>query len=342
MAASNPTSEPARRAALADVRVRMRRAAARNTFRAVDLYAQGLGRRGTMTNAEVRGMRALLDYQLSRPALRPDPATRVEPVRLRFGDGEVRGEWVERDVRSREDAVLLYIHGGAFLAGSPRTHRGLTSELAHRLGRSVFSVDYRLAPEHRFPKAADDVLRAYGWLLDSGVPAERIVVAGDSAGGHLALGLTPRAVRAELPAPAAVVAFSPVVDVSMETCAAREHELARRNQVIGSRPARAALRRYHPGVPADHPELWLTKDDLSVMPPTLVQASAHEVLTADAEHYIEALHAAGAEGELRLWPRQMHVFQVAFRISRSAREALDDVESFVGRIAPSPAESRSQ
>jgi acetyl esterase/lipase len=259
----------------------------------------------------------------------------LEQVRERFETGQVRGEWVERPgFRTRESAVLLYVHGGAFVSGSPRSHRGLTSELARRLNRSVFSVDYRLAPEHRFPAAADDVLRAYAWLLASGLPAARIVVAGDSAGGHLALGLTPRALRAGLPAPAAVVAFSPVVDPSMALSAQRERDLTHRDRLIGTNAGRAAMRRYHPGVAADHPELLLTNDDLSVMPPVLIQASASEILAADAEHYMTALHAAGAAGDLRLWPRQMHVFQVAFRISRAAGEALDDVEEFVQKIVP--------
>jgi acetyl esterase/lipase len=317
------------------VRRRVARATRRNSYRAVGLYAQGLGLRGTMTYPEVRGLRALLEFQLARPAFRPDPRTLVEQVRARHGGGQVRGEWVERPgIRTRGDAVVLYVHGGAFVSGSPRSHRGLTSELSRRLHRSVFSVDYRLAPEYRFPAAADDVLRAYAWLLSSGVPAERVVVAGDSAGGHLALGLTPRAVRAQLPAPAAVVAFSPLVDPSMALSGARQREAETRDRLIGAAAGRAAIRLYHRGVGTEHPELLLTNDDLSVLPPVLIQASADEILAADAEHYMTALHAAGGVGDLRLWPRQVHVFQVAFRISRAAAEALDDVQEFVQKIVP--------
>lgn len=315
-----------------DVRRRLQQATRRNIFRAVEFYAQGVGQRGVLTNAEVYGARRLLEYQLSRPGFRADPATVVEAVRARHDDGQVRGEWVERPgVSTRESAVVLYVHGGAFISGSPKSHRGLTSELSQRTGLSVFSLDYRLAPEYRFPAAADDVLRAYSWLLTSGVAASRIVVAGDSAGGHLALGLSPRAVRAGLPAPAAIVAFSPLVDPSMSLSAGRERELTRRDSFVGANAGRAAIRRYHPGIPADHPELLLVEDDLSVLPPVLIQASSAEILAADAETYIEALRAAGGQGELRLWPRQMHVFQVAFRISRSAREALDDAQAFIAR-----------
>jgi len=321
----------------ADVRQRLQQVARRNIVRAVELYAQGVGNRGVLTNPEVIGARRLLDFQLSRPAFRPDPETRVEQVKVRHEDGQVRGEWVERPgIATRTDAVLLYVHGGAFISGSPKSHRGLTSELSRRTGLSVFSLEYRLAPQHRFPAAADDVLRAYSWLLASGVDASRIVVAGDSAGGHLALGLTPRAVRAGLPAPAAIVGFSPLVDPSMALSGGRERELTHRDSFVAANAGRAAIRRYHPGVPADHPELLLTEDDLSVLPPVLVQASSDEILAADAEAYIATLRAAGGTGELRLWPRQMHVFQVAFRLSRSAREALDDAEAFIARYVPSP------
>src|SRR5438067_823958 len=83
----------------------------------------------------------------------------------RRADGQVRGEWVEAPgVATRDASVILYVHGGAFIAGSTRSHRGLVAELSARTGRSCFSVSYRLAPEHRFPAAADDVLRAYSWL----------------------------------------------------------------------------------------------------------------------------------------------------------------------------------
>jgi acetyl esterase/lipase len=89
---------------------------------------------------------------------------------------------------------------------------------------------------------------------------------------------------------------------------------------------------YHRGTPSDHPELTLTGDDLSGMPPVLIQASSSEILAGDARHYAEALAAAGGDVRIRFWPRQYHVFQVAHRISRSASEALDDVTAFVDEV----------
>ena len=316
-----------------DLRRRLRRAGTRSTLRALEFYSNGVARRGSLRRPEVQAMRTMLDWQLTRPDLGADPATQVEQVRFRRADGQVRGEWVEAPgVNTREQSVILYVHGGAFVAGSTRSHRGLVAEISNRTGRSCFSVSYRLAPEHRFPAAADDVLRAYRWLLAQEIDPKQIVVIGDSAGGHLALGLGPRAIRAGLPVPAGIVAFSPVVDVSMALCVAHEREHGRDGLFAGADAGRAAVSLYHRGTPADHPELTLTLDDLSGLPPVLIQASSSEMLSGDARHYAETLEAAGGDVRLRLWPQQFHVFQVAHRLSRSASEALDDAAAFVDEV----------
>ena len=300
-------------------------------WRGVEMYMRGLaGRR--MTLSEVTAFRGFAELYLAQAMFRPDPATQVELVKVRHESGWVHGEWVERGPSTRSSSVVLYIHGGAFVAFSPRTHRGMVSEIAARTGRSVFSVDYRMAPEYRFPAAADDILRAYSWLLASGIPASEIVVAGDSAGGHLALGLTPRAVRAGLPAPAAVVGISPLVDPSMETSAGWIQERGHRDHFVAA--ARATIGLYPRRIPLDHPELLLTNDDLTVMPPVLIQVSASEPLVADAEAYVAALRAAGGDATLQTWKGKPHVFQIAFRVSRTADQALDDLALFVTEQVP--------
>lgn len=323
--------------AIPDLRRRLRRAGTQSTLRALELYSLAVARRGRLLRSEVRALRAMLEWQMTRPDLGVDPATRIQAVRFRRADGQVRGEWVEAPgVTTRDDSVILYVHGGAFVAGSTRSHRGLVGEISKRTGRSCFSVSYRLAPEHRFPAAADDVLRAYSWLLAQDLDPRQIVVMGDSAGGHLALGLGPRASRAGLPVPAGIVAFSPVIDVSMELCVAYEQAHGRDALFAGAGAGRAAMSAYHRGTPPDHPELALTQDDLSTMPPVLIQASESEMLAGDARAYAEALEAAGGDVRLRFWPRQYHVFQVAHRLSRNASEALDDAAAFVHEVVQRP------
>ncbi|MBB3037020.1 alpha/beta hydrolase [Hoyosella altamirensis] len=312
----------------------LRRAALTGGRRAAGRYARRLGSRGTITMAEVRAMRVMLERYMTRPDLRADPATKAEQVRVRFKDGQVRGEWVERPgAGPRDGAVLLYIHGGGFVVGSPLSHRGLTSEMSARTKRPVFSVDYRRAPEHPYPAAVDDVLRAYAWLIDSGLSAQQIVVCGDSAGGHLALGLPPRADRAGLPVPAGVVALSPVVDPTMAMSRRWLTSNHPKAPAYFTDAGRALMEPHWRGVAPSDPELLLTNDDLTVMPPVLVQASDAELLTGDAEHYIENLNAAGGNGKLSLYHRRIHVFQVAHRVSRTASQALDEIARFVDDVS---------
>ena len=133
---------------------------------------------------------------------------RIEPVRT----GDVRGEWVT--AARAEQGVVLYMHGGGYVAGSPATHRPITAALARLTGRRVFSLDYRLAPEHRFPAALDDALAAYRWLLWQGITSGGVALAGDSAGGGLVLALALRARDEGLPQPACGICFSPWTDLA--------------------------------------------------------------------------------------------------------------------------------
>ncbi len=311
------------------------RHARRNTMRGAGAYLRLLERRGRQSLPEIVGFRWVMDQFLRMPDFRAPSDTRVETVHDRFDGGQVRGEWVESPgVAARDHAAVLYVHGGGFVAGSPRTHRGLVAEISRRTGLPVFSLDYRLAPRHPFPAAPDDVLRAYRWLLDLGPDAARVVVMGDSAGGHLALGLSPRAVRAGAPAPAGVVALSPVVDLLMRASIARA--ALRPDPMVPSSAAAAVLTPFLGGHDPEHPELHLPSDDLSVVPPTLIQYGSDEFLAGDIPLYAEAVEAAGGRCDLRPYERQAHVFQIAHRLIEPARQALDEIAAFVAEVTPDP------
>src|SRR5439155_2440044 len=132
-------------------------------------------------------------------------------VSQRWQGARVRGEWVGGEPVAGTP-ILFYVHGSGYIGCSPKTHRGLVARLARLCDRPAFSVGYRLAPRHRFPAGHEDVVNGYLWLLDNGFRAEDIVVAGDSAGGHLALALCGELRRRGLAQPAGVVAFSPLID----------------------------------------------------------------------------------------------------------------------------------
>ncbi len=256
------------------------------------------------------------------------PGSRVVRVVRPVGNGPTpRGEWVRGPGAEREDAVILYIHGSAYTICSARTHRGITSRLSQRTGLPVFACDYRLAPRHRFPAAADDVRAAYDWLIGEGHDPSRIVLAGDSAGGHLAVDLALELIREDHPAPAALVAFSPVLDLSMSLAAARER--MRPDPMISAARAARLLDLYLVGQDHAAPRLRFSFDGADRFPPTLVQAGGREMLAADAIELARGLESAGARCRLEIWPDQMHVFQALSRVVPEADRALDVAAEFV-------------
>jgi monoterpene epsilon-lactone hydrolase len=277
----------------------------------------------------ISALRLLLELGLSAPPFRAPIGTSVTSVRAPFDGGRVVGEWVRARGVERSDAAVLYIHGSGYVVCSPRTHRGLTARLSALTGLPVFSLDYRLSPRYRFPAAADDALRAYRWLLDHGVDASRIVVAGDSAGGHLTLGLPNDAKRAGLPGPSGLVAFSPLVDTSLRLSSS--HAKAVRDPYVPSGTARALVGLHFVGADPADPRHALLQADVRGYPPTLIQAGGLEFLGADATAFADHLEAHGGDCELQLWPGQMHVFQLMHAVLPEARAALDHVAAFVAR-----------
>ncbi|WP_158891283.1 alpha/beta hydrolase [Amycolatopsis anabasis] len=256
------------------------------------------------------------------------PGTAVRRAEATAPGGQrVRGEWVRGPGVGAADAVILYVHGSGYAVCSARTHRGLTSRLSARTGVPVFACDYRLAPRHRFPAAADDVRAAYDWLLERGYAPDRVVLAGDSAGGHLAVDLTLELIRAGRVVPAAVVMFSPLADVTFELARARER--VRRDPMISAARARRLVELYTRDAEAGHPRLAFTFGDARGFPPTLIQAGGAEMLAADADHLARSLRAAGARCALEVWPGQMHVFQALPVLIPEAAPALDRAAGFI-------------
>ncbi len=252
-----------------------------------------------------------------------------------LAENGVRGEWVDasgsragRGVAANSvDGVVLYLHGSAFAICSARTHRGLASRLSRVTELPVFVVDYRLAPEWQFPSAADDVERAYRWLLDQGHDPDRIVIAGDSAGGHLALDLLIDNARRHVRQPAAVVLFSPLIDLTFEL--AEHRERSRRDPMISAAGARALTSLYTRHQHSDIPRLRLAIRPDTVLPPFLVQAGGAEMLVADAEYLRELIETNLGSCELEIWPDQMHVFQALPRLSPEADPALRRAARFI-------------
>jgi epsilon-lactone hydrolase len=251
--------------------------------------------------------------------------TRIEAIDAHLDGRRVVGEWVRGPGVPTRGGALYFVHGSGFALCSPRTHRRLTSWLSRLTGLPVFAVDYRLAPRHRFPTAADDVRAGWDWLT-SQVPPHRVVIAGDSAGGHLSVDLL---LQPDVAAngPAALALFSPLIDLTLGLARARED--LRRDPAIRADDAARLVALYSNGVDPAHRRLKLDVAGGPPLPPTLIQAGGAEMLLADARHLAADIRAGGGRCTLQVWPDQVHVFQALPRLSPEAVKAMTHVARFI-------------
>jgi monoterpene epsilon-lactone hydrolase len=240
--------------------------------------------------------------------------------------GGVPGEWVE--TANRNGTTLLYFHGGGYYGCSPETHRSITATFAQH-GFRVFAADYRLAPEHPFPAAVEDGVAVYRGLLGLGIPATKIVLAGDSSGGGLAL-VTMTSVRdANISLPVAAALFSPWTD------------LAATGETVGTDSQRCAgfdpsfisptATRYLAGVDPRNPLASPLYADLSHLPPLLIHAGREEVLTDDSTRFADRAQKAGVHVELKLWPVVPHLWQRAQGKIPEANVSVREAAEFLAR-----------
>ena len=244
-------------------------------------------------------------------------------IRYRTQAGGVPAE-VVAPKRGDSGGAILYLHGGAFCVGGPGTHRSVTTRLADESGLAVWAPDYRLAPEHPHPAALDDALAAYAALRAQGHAPSRIVVAGDSAGGALALALAIALRERGEPAPAGLLLISPVTDAALggETLATRRGD----DPMIRRGWLEQGLRWYH-GAGAATARGPLDTD-LRGLPPMLIQAGDQEVLLSDSVRLANHALACGVPCRLEVHQARWHVFHLQSFYLRSAREALRTLAGF--------------
>jgi monoterpene epsilon-lactone hydrolase len=237
----------------------------------------------------------------------------------------VRGWWVQPAV-AEHDGVLLYLHGGSYIAGSAKAYRGFASQLASRTRRPVFVLDYPLAPEATLPAAPDAVMAACQWLGANG--SERIALVGDSAGGGLSLVTLARLAHAKRPsAVIAGVVFSPMVDLAFTGASIKDAHIE--DPLLTYEALQAAARMYLGGADPRDPLASPLFGDLSGLPPLLIQVGSDERLLDDARQYAERAAGAGSPVRLEVWQGMHHVFQVDVAHLRTSRVALDRAAAFL-------------
>jgi len=264
----------------------------------------------------------------------------------RHPDTELAGEWTEaiRASGAPPPGAVLYLHGGAFAFGSPATHRAVTTALARLTGLPVLSLDYRLAPEHPFPCALDDTLRAYHTLLARGIAPWSIVLAGDSAGGNLALAALVALRDSGTDLPAGAVLFSPWADLGHATqrnsgaLPLSQTAMAMATRMyLGDGEGNACGGANDEGSSYPHrdnarsPLASPARADLHGLPPLQIQVSDAEMMYRDARVLASRLRRAGGAAELSIWHAMPHAWPCFAPFLPEARAALRQAATFIRR-----------
>jgi acetyl esterase/lipase len=264
--------------------------------------------------------------QFLRYLIAPVDSGAVKVVR----DGSVKGEWLGLNGATRQ--TVYYLHGGGYVACSPQTHRAFTSALSRAAGVRVFALDYRLAPENRFPAAVEDAVAGYRWLLGQGVDPQEIVIGGDSAGGGLTVATLIALRDAGERLPRAAFLISPWTDMA---CAGQSLDANdKRDPMFYGAGVRFMAPVYLGGASPRDPLASPVYADLSKLPPLLIQVSDTEVLLDDSTRLSDRAAQCGVNVSLRVWNDLPHAWpvMVAFRMPESF-QALGEIAEFI-KTAP--------
>jgi epsilon-lactone hydrolase len=246
--------------------------------------------------------------------------------------GGVPCEWICVETSKASAGILLYFHGGAYMSGSPATHRELTWRLSEASGMRVLVVDYRVTPEHACPAATDDCFNVYQALLEQGHPANSIALAGDSAGAGLVLATMHLAKQAGLPLPRTGICYSPWTDLTCSNPSYQDN--LHKDPMIPARLLQLAAEKYCQQVPATDPQASPAFMDFKGLPPLMIHVGGTEILLDDARHIERAATAAGVNVLLKVWPKEAHAFPILAAFLPEARQAIAESGIWLRALAP--------
>lgn len=232
------------------------------------------------------------------------------------------------------DGNILYLHGGGYISGSPKSHLGITSYIANQTKCVVWSADYRLAPEHPFPGALEDAVACYKALLEKVDSADRIIIAGDSAGGGLSVASMFEARKQELPMPAGLALMSPFSDL---TLSGWSHEAVGDRDILATPEVLEVMASWYSG-DEDRANAMVSPcfGDFSGMPPMIIHAGSEEVLLSDSTRLAERAGEARVPVVLKIWPLMPHVFQLHTKLLAEAVASVDEISAWISdRLAAS-------
>ncbi len=279
--------------------------------------------RTDVQTADVHKIRRRLDF-IGRLLIRAF-GVRVERTTV----AGLYAEWL-RPKRAPDDKVLLYLHGGAYVIGSCRSHGQMVSHIARAAGINALVPEYRLSPEHKFPAAIEDCVAVYRELLTSGIRPENIVIAGDSAGGGLTVATLLSLRDAGDPLPGAAVLLSPYLDVT----ASGESATTRADQDPWFRASdmKVVVSNYCGADELKNPLVSPVFAEVQGLPPVLIQVGDDEILLSDSTRFADKIRAAGGTVDIEIWPEMWHVFQLFVGKMPEARQAINKIGDYVRRL----------
>jgi acetyl esterase/lipase len=278
-----------------------------------------------VSHRDVDAVKSMMRLSMNRLA-----ELEIQPSWVRCRNEIVAGvpcEWVSVVETPVDAGVVLYLHGGGFVAGSPASHRDMAWRLSRESGLRILMVDYRLAPEYPYPAQLDDSLAVYRALLDGGLSPTQLAVAGDSAGANLALVTVLLARAQQLPLPAAVIAMSPWGDLTHSGASVITN--AKSDHMIPVALIDQIASMYAGDQDLLQPELSPVFADYTNFPPLMLHAAEVEVLLDDALRIHDRAEAAGVDVSCQVWPKVPHAFPVFAQFLPEGRQAIRKMAAFL-------------
>ncbi|MEV0595834.1 alpha/beta hydrolase [Nonomuraea cavernae] len=248
---------------------------------------------------------------------------------LPHSSGTCGGEWVRAGQELDESKVLLYFHGGGYFFCSPKTHRSITWRLSAVAGRPVLALDYRQGPIHKLADSLSDALEAYTCLLERGHAARDIILAGDSAGGHLTLAALLALRDRGVPLPSAAICLSPWTDLTDTPRTANRWQ----DPMLPASRVRWLARRWTSGLDPHDPLVSPVLGDFTGLPPLMIVTGSTEVLRDEARRVALRARQGGVPVTYEEWPRMPHVFPILADVLPEARHSFRHMSDFLAAVA---------
>jgi len=271
-------------------------------------------------------------FQTIFPPSLSNKLLKIAVKRFHFSDGTSREsvlangvpcEWITPKETST-NGVMIYIHGGGFVIGLTPNHFQMTGSLANKMKIKTLMIDYRLAPEHPFPSALEDCVSVYKWVLEQGVPAKNIVIAGDSAGGNLTITTLMKLRELNIPLPPAAACLSPVVDFSANA----NYKEGYKDPLLPAKAMRFYNKAYVGNNDANNTLISPLHGNFTGLPPMLMHIGEDEILRDSAVKLFMLAKEAGVNAEYKVYPKMWHVWQLYSKLPQTS-QSMDEIADFL-------------